>query len=43
VRALVAEQAGAQIGLRSTVGGGTVFSLTFPSAALPLQANRVVQ
>ena len=43
VRALVAEQPGAQIGLRSTVGVGTVFSLTFPSAALPLQANRVVQ
>src|SRR5206468_5578492 len=31
VRALVAEQPGAQIGLRSTVGVGTVFSLTFPS------------
>ena len=32
VRALVAEQPGAQIRVRSTVGVGTVFSLTFPRA-----------
>ncbi|PYN91424.1 MAG: hypothetical protein DMD91_34240 [Candidatus Rokuibacteriota bacterium] len=35
VRALVAEQPGATISVRSTIGRGTVFSLTFPQAASP--------